>query len=270
MKLADIDFDTPEHLLSQRGAQLAFLREIKRSAPEVLDNLMEDTFRVYESIREEPIEYHRRLRGEKLSPQENERANAHFYVTSPIWEDIFEGQSAEFLPVRDSLWNWSYRWNLDADWCRAFAFFTVATWLMDPAKRSKRDWNYMGITWGIPVEVEDFKYKWAWHPLRTARADIERIMRVRFENEMKEYLDRVEQRLVTKTGAVRPRTKTQEAHFTWLVDYQIKGESQSSISKNVNASRQTVAEGIKLTARLCDLKLRERNDPGRPFKSKRA
>jgi hypothetical protein len=36
MKLAEIDFDTPEPLISQRGAQHEFLREIKRSAPRSL------------------------------------------------------------------------------------------------------------------------------------------------------------------------------------------------------------------------------------------
>lgn len=266
MKLADIDFDTPEHLISQRGAQHEFLREIKRSAPEVLDDLSEESFALYREIRGEPIEYQRRLRGEELTPQENEIANADFYVTSAIWRDITEGNPAEFAPVDESLRQWSRRWNLDADWCRAFAFFAMATWLMVPDKRTERDWNYIGINWGIPFEVEHFKFEWAWHPLRSQRTVIESVMRKMFEKEMKKYLDRIEQRLVEKTGAVRPRKKTQAAHFAWLVSYQIKGESQSAISKRVHASRQTVADGIKLTANLCDLKLRHPNPSGHPRK----
>jgi hypothetical protein len=175
-----------------------------------------------------------------------------------------DGKAADFEPVQDSLLAWSRRWNLDEDWCRAFAFFTLATWLMDPDKRNNRDWNYMGINWEIPVEVEDFKLEWAWHPLRTSRIEIERLMRSLFEKEMKKHLDKTEQRFVQNSGAVRPRMKTQLAHFEWLISYQIEGESQSAISKRVNATRQTVSDGIRLTATLCNLTLRRRNPSGHP------
>lgn len=269
MKLAAIDFDTPEHLISQRGAQHEFLREIKRRAPEVIDDLSGEAFGLYREIRGEPIEYQRRLRGEELTAQENEIANVHVYVTSVIWRDIAEGKPGEFAPLAESLRRWSRRWNLDADWCRAFAFFSLATWLMDLEKRGQRDWNYMGIDWSIPFEVEDFKFEWAWHPLRSHRAEIESVMREMFEKQLKEYLDRIEQRLVEQTGAVRSLKKTQPAHFAWLVSYQIKGESQLAISKRVHASRKTVADGIKLTAKLCDLKLRPPNPPGHPSKRRR-
>jgi hypothetical protein len=264
MKLAEIDFDTPEHLISQRGAQHEFLREIKRTAPEVLDDLSKGPFALYREIRGDPVEYHRRLRGEELTAKENERANAHPYITSAIWRDMAEGKADEFEPLVESLRCWSQRWNLDEDWCRAFAFFALANWLMVPEKRTKRDWNYMSIDWGIPFEVEVFKFEWAWHPLRNQRANIESVMRKMFEEQMKEYLDGIEKRLIDQSGAVRALTKTQSAHFAWLVSYQIKGESQLAISKRVHASRQTAADGIKLTANLCDLKLRRRNPPGRP------
>ena len=264
MQLTNIDFDTRDHLLSQRGAQLALLREIKNCAPEVLEDLARGPFHLYQSIREEPVEYHRRLRGEGLTAQEHHLANAHAYVTSAIWRDMNEGKAGDFLPLLKALGDWSQRWNLDADWCRALAFFTLATWLMDPIKGSERDWNYVGMDWSIPVDVEDFKFEWAWHPLRTPRSEIERVMRSRFETEMKEYLDKTEKQFVATTGAVRPLKKTQQGHFGWLVAYQIKGVSQSSISKRVNATRQTVADGIKFTAELCDLKLRPRNAAGRP------
>jgi hypothetical protein len=264
MKLAEIDFDTPEHLISQRGAQHELLREIKRTAPEVLDDLSREPFGLYREIRGEPAEYHSRLRGERLTAKENEVANAHPYITSAIWRDMAEGKADEFEPLVESLGCWSKRWNLDEDWCRAFAFFALATWLMVPEKRAKRDWNYMGINWGIQFEVEEFKFEWAWHPLRSHRAEIESVMREMFEKQMKEYLDRIDKRFVDQSGAVRALTKTQPAHFAWLVSYQIKGESQLAISKRVHASRQTVAEGIKLTANLCDLKLRPPNTAGRP------
>src|ERR1044072_891894 len=100
MKLAKIDFDTPEHLISQRGAQHEFLREIKRSAPEVLVDLSDKPFALYREIRGEPVEYHRLLRGEELTPEENKIANAHAYITSAIWRDMAEGKAGEFEPLQ--------------------------------------------------------------------------------------------------------------------------------------------------------------------------
>src|SRR5882757_7090161 len=99
MQLTETDFDTPDHLLSQRGAQLAFLRAIRKNAPEVLDDLAEGPFRVYCSIREEPIEYHRRLRGEQLTAEEHHQANTHVYVTSAIWRDMNDGKAPDFEPL---------------------------------------------------------------------------------------------------------------------------------------------------------------------------
>lgn len=266
MKLADIDFDTPEYHISQRHAQHEFLRVIKTNAPEVLNDLSAEPFRLYREIRGEPVEYQRRLQGETLTARENEIANAQSYITTAIWRDIADDNPAEFAPLVESLRRWAERWHLTDDWCREFAFFSLADWLMHPLNRQKRDWYYISIEWSIPFEIDEFKFEWAWHPLRSERASIESVMRQMFEEQMKEYLDHIEQRLLEATNAVRPRTKTQPAHFAWLVAYQIKGESHAAISKRVHASRQTVADGIKLTAALCDLTLRPPGRPGHPRK----
>ena len=144
MQLTETDFDTPDHLLSQRGGQLAFLRAIKKNAPEVLDDLADGPFLLYCSLREEPVQFHRRLRGEELSVEEHRQADAHVYITSAIWRDMNEGKAPDFDPLQHALKAWSKRWNLDEEWCHAFAFFTLATWLIDPEKRKEKDWNYMG------------------------------------------------------------------------------------------------------------------------------
>src|SRR5262245_64585395 len=118
MQLTETDFDTPDNLLSQRGAQLEFLQSIKETAPQVLNDLAEEPFRIYCSLREEPVHYQRRLRGEDLSAEEHRQADAHVYITSAIWRDMSSGKAPDFDSLQQSLHAWSKRWNLDHHWCR--------------------------------------------------------------------------------------------------------------------------------------------------------
>jgi hypothetical protein len=177
-------------------------------------------------------------------------------------------------PLVTSLWTWSKNSGLDADWCRARAFFTLARLSYSKAAgdASTIDWGYDHPEPGITFNCEDFSFSWAWHPARTSRSDITRIIRERFRRELKEYLDETEQRFKLKKRVTRKRDKT---HFLWLVLVQVKRISAREVIAQCfpermpnglleysSDSTKFVRKAISDLANFIDLPLRE--DAKRP------
>lgn len=270
MRLSQIDFDNEDYALSRIGAQQVFLRTVNEIVPEVLDDLNKESFDLFREAYRVPVEhYHMK----ELSDEGNELANALWYVIPVIREEIWSDDPKEFALFKKSLWNWSEKWNLNTDWCRIRAFYTIATWLLEPKKRSELDWYYDNPEWMTKCEIEDYEFKWAWHPGRTPRTVIERVMRNLFESRMKEYLDRVEERFFIENSARRALNKKQEEHFAWLVLFHVKNMAYKDIfnrykEKNNLGTDKAIRKAINETARLIDLPLQQNSrNPGRPRKT---
>jgi hypothetical protein len=227
------EFDTTDYALSRFGAQQLFLRTIKVLMPEVLDDLRNDCYQVY--LATKLPEYHWR-------------------VMPNVWVDIYNNQISDgeqfLLPLRESIWSWSKRWNLDTDWCRARIFFTLVTWATPRTAYTYskeegekiieitdkcEDWSYGEMYWGdANINIEEFIFKSIWNPLYMSRSGVDRTTRAYFEKEWTEYLDKIEERFYQKNDARRSLYSPKQEHFNWLVKYQIKCMSAELIFAEEN------------------------------------
>jgi hypothetical protein len=171
-----------------------------------------------------------------------------------VWVDIYNNkipnEESYLLPLRESIWAWSKRWNLDTDWCRARIFFTLVTWgtprtaytyskeegeKIIEIKDKCEDWSYGEIVWGdADINLEEFVFKSFWNPLYMSRSGADRTTRAYFEKEWTEYLDKIEERFYQKNDARPALYSPKQEHFNWLVKYQIKCMSAELIFAEEN------------------------------------
>ena len=254
------EFDDPDQSLSRTGARLYYLRAIKKVHPAVL-----------EALAGEPLE---RFRAAKLHEY-------HFRTLGSVWRDIEASEIPEsepmLVPLRESLWAWAERWNLNDDWFRARAFFTLADWCFKPETFAGLKWSYGILIWGHEFKVEPFKFKWAWNPLKESRFVAERVMRAAFDEMMRQYFDETEAR-ATSLGYKPTRRKIELKRFEWLLCFQIKGMTYAQICEQENPQlyadheargtlgdhTKRIKKAINDLAKLMFLPLdKERTTPGR-------
>lgn len=137
---------------------------------------------------------------------------------------------------------------------------TVEEWNARPHMRKRLEWRTPEPHFqaGWPYRVENPKNHLApvgAHPdVESEQAFIRRAQRhwdARYKS-------------LRRQGFSLPLSKTQDAHFEWLVRYQVLGESQSSIHRRDRRDLATVREGLSRTARLLRLRLRSSHRGGRP------
>lgn len=101
-----------------------------------------------------------------------------------------------------------------------------------------------------------------WNPFDETRERAEKRLLRDFKKKLTEYLDKTEQ-LAEEEGTAAPRKRDPEAHFEWLVRYQVHRWSYNEVAKHYNCDRTTASHGIQSTATLIDLSLVTKNR-GRP------
>lgn len=235
VRLFEGEFDTEDQLLSKIGAQTQFLKAVKKHAPEVIDSLRAGPFQCFRDA--ELHKDHWRTMGRywldlfalgngktlEDAIQENyDFLKSRRYPTS-LDEKTAQVLTARLTPLVASLWNWSKNSGLDSDWCRARAFFTLVAWAENSKTELMADWSYGRAELELPdFQCEDFNFAWAWHPAYTSRSKIDRIVRQRFDNEWRAYLDDTARNFKGEHLTGRVKTKREPEHFTWLVWYQVR------------------------------------------------
>lgn len=282
----DGEFDFDDQILSRINAQMQFLRAVHDHAHEVLVNLHNGPLECFRSAKLDetkpqlmPLYWFEVLSlGRNQSLMEAYEEHREFLKSKGYQINLdtegFRLLAKRLQPLVTSLWKWSKDSGLDADWCRARAFFTLAHLSYSKAVGdvSKLDWSYDHPEPAIAFACEDFSFSWAWHPARTSRSEITRIIRERFSSELKEYLDETEQRFKLKKRLTKKRDET---HFFWLVLVQIKRMSAREVVDQCFPERKphgpleyssdttkSVRKAINDLANFIDLPLRE--DAKRP------
>ncbi len=217
--------------------------------PEVLESLREDCFPQFRTVY-------------PIAPWEIESVR--------IWE-ILHGHHLRFpqyVPLRESLENWSARWSLTDLWCMETAILTMDQWGRIPPEETRRlDWTVPG--WGgiLPLSDEEQEFSFyhpGWDPIGTSWQAFERDLDQAYAAAKAAYRTRVTKISVDR-GYVRVRDHRQPLdHLDWLVKYQILGKSYTQISVEAFKERQTIRDGVRRMAALIDLQLRPDNPPGRP------
>ena len=102
----------------------------------------------------------------------------------------------------------------------------------------------------------------AWEPSISTRAEAKRRLNAAYKEAREEFFASRE-RLARSRGFDKPsRSRAEDRHLRWLVRYQVSGESFTDIARDLTpedpeASRKTVASGVKQGSKLIGLRLRE-------------
>src|SRR5438067_1944718 len=246
-------FDLEDHTLSRINAQMQFLKAVRDYAPDVLKALRCGPAKAF--YRAKLHESHWRIMGrywmdihslgngrtlEDARLENYEFLKSRGQPTDPLDPTKAKLLTRRLQPFAQSIWRWSKKSGLDSDWCRARAFFTIVQWVYAENKsyfsdnteitQPKMDWSYDHPEVGIPFQFDDFKFEWAWHPGRTSRPVITRVIRSMFEKELREYLDKTEVSYKQQTGVkTRFKEKRGTKHFHWLVLFQVNRLSYQEI-----------------------------------------
>jgi len=191
--------------------------------------------------------------------------------------------------VRESLWKWSMKWHLDADWVRDTALRTLYhRW---SGAQPRREWVFLSYNGEEPVpEIEralrfdDF----GWEMTRYTKRTAEKKIRAKFDNFLKGYFGRLEERAEARgyqrTPELRPSKENQNPlrHIEWFFRWQIQGWSYRQIAekyrigKSVRTQRQgrlrnehtgntAIRDALKKAAEQLGVRLRKGRS-GRPPK----
>lgn len=171
------------------------------------------------------------------------------------------------------LQHWTTFFNLNTPWMFMVGGFTILEAVNTPSHHPPgyvtpgRDWSawyqdlretFLDDT-ALAIDIHD-----RWNPRKESRSSARKRIAVRVEAELEKIEARVQ-------AVSQKRTqKTQTDHFNWLVQYQVLGRSHSAIAREVHHDRVSVSNGVKLTAGLLELPLREQNRGGRPSRSKQS
>jgi|GEM_PF-4917498 len=85
----------------------------------------------------------------------------------------------------------------------------------------------------------------------------------RFQNELQQYASKAKQVLKNKSRPVLEKTSG-DAHFRWLVEFQLLGRSYQQIANDHGVTRISVMQAVKGLALFIGLTLRPSKRPGRP------
>jgi hypothetical protein len=246
-------YESADRPISTWQARIFLLDIIAEQAPEVLNDLKKAPLVAYKIV---------------------QQTNSLGFAARPDLRDwaILESRRDHCSPpvfaLRVSLLEWGKRYNLNDHWCLKVAVDTVDCWLQMPRSMERSEWAYPPASLISPISGEEgrFAFEFAvWDPTRWSRAQYQAEANRAFKGYLKDYCDGIEA-LASERGFVERDHKREAAHFLWLVWYQVQNRSQTWISRRANASRQTVADGIKSAAALSGLSLRSPNPPGRPKK----
>src|SRR5262249_427522 len=129
---------------------------------------------------------------------------------------------------------------------------TLHYWHHHPARKRKREWVIDGREAPCPFpHVVDVTFiAKGWHPQTEPRHQAERRILVELQEQIRDYLARVEAAAKAQYRLVKSPIKTQAEHFDWFVRYQMLGESLADIAATVPTAPPTVQRAINSIGRL--------------------
>ncbi len=161
---------------------------------------------------------------------------------------------------RRALLPWAKRWHLTDGWCVLLARDTLRWWTNNPGAKGW-EFEHHGIFAGFfPFKIEPLRVQLFYHnPTWRRRRDFEKYVLEQVRQALNDYCDRIESSAVAAGLKRAPRRRELE-HFDWIVRYQIKSESFTSIAQNASykfkGGRQTVRKAVVELAKYLELTLR--------------
>src|SRR5690606_15078558 len=107
-----------------------------------------------------------------------------------------------------------------------------------------------------------------WYVQKQTRGAVSAEIREAFEARLKSYLDHVAEQARAR-GWDRTPEKRGESHFAWVVRYQVHFWEPERIHEEYHTQPGSVKQGIRKTAHLLRLTLREASSGGRPKGSRK-
>lgn len=235
--------------------RLIFFSELDRACPEVLRDLKNYVFPLYQDLK-------------IYKPQS--------------WNDAesIHGGPDEIDNLKVALLAWADHYRVNESWVLESAFDNLINWMAFPGFNK----------WHMPVficdGIESRKFRFdfpGWDPTGEQRDDYFNRIEEAFKTSVDQYLLGVitaaRQQGLNNT-VVKQDYKHLRRKFKWLVLYQVRGLSHRKIAEKYGVNvrsrkvaraysvlenrRKTVGDGIKESALLCGLTLRARGSPGRP------
>lgn len=167
----------------------------------------------------------------------------------------------EIALFKESLFEWSRRYNLDELWCRQRAYDTLEEWNTKPEWHDQRYWTFQAnyphpfIAGGEPRFV--FERRTQYPLLHLRRGDFELAVE-EFKRQYTEFQDELESRF--KAGGYTPApTKPLEHHFDWLVRYHVQEWDYPNIASSYQIQDDShLRHKVPKVARLIGLRLKNR------------
>jgi hypothetical protein len=180
--------------------------------------------------------------------------------------------AGELDPIRrsvaEALDTWAASYHLDADWIRAEAIETLATWARDPAAPANPAWTFRPLDdWGgVPVAVEfDDRVDVAEEGAVLSPAALRARVRAEIEEQLEPQLDHYAELRREAAGPSVPRGDvTAPETFEGLARRQVLDVPWNRIADDASEDRRRVVERVRGLARYLGLALRPSRPAGRP------
>jgi hypothetical protein len=257
--------------LSMQDARDYFLFAVKKVAPDVLDDLAGEPFTLYKAA---GLAFDRESFQQDIAHlepfdqiRESTRRDQNHVWDHPDWygfEDHEIDYDSNLAALQKSIFDWSERHNLDANWCRERAFETLDSWYQSSGSRENRTWRTYNSMQTIVPDRNGLHFQFSIksvYPASSFRKQEKERITEHFERELKAFLDGRERRAI-ENGMKRPKQKHDGSHFEWFAFYQVKLWTGIKIQKHFNKEKATVDEAIKSVRNL----LTAPNDPGSELK----
>jgi DNA-directed RNA polymerase specialized sigma24 family protein len=215
--------------------RIEFLKAIEKYASEVLWSLTEDVLPYYQS---------------GLIGIQGESSIAD-YLTDVIKSEHL----SDTHPFTKAICIWARKWNLTDSWLFYVALRTLYQW--SRSNKNNIKWAYelptdmVEVVPGRKNSMFNFNF-----PLFDARvdswSDYEQRIKESFSDKLQTYRSRIKSQEVENKAS----RKYAESHYEWLIQFQIKGRSYSSIAECSRVDESTVHKPIKQLATLISLTLR--------------
>ncbi len=242
--------------LSIKDARDYFLDAVREVAPEVLEDLANEPFKLYKAAglafkheryekETENLEFYDKIRAQA-------RAEHLHRWNHPEWLEHFEDKEIDYddniLAMQKSIFDWSKKYNLNAAWCRARAYETLDNWHRFSSMSEIRMWNYdMSLEPMIAHRKGELDFVFrirSAYPTFGFRAEEKEKITKAFEKELNEFLD-ARERIAKENGMTTPKQKREYLHFVWFAYWLVKEWTHSDIYKEFNVSRETVKTALE-------------------------
>jgi hypothetical protein len=237
---------------SKEDLRNRFFAAISKHAKHVLNDLYDEPFKLYlqAGLGFNVDAYKEGV--EVLNPDERAKKLARAWTkhrwNHPVWQHHFESRPITYdkrkEKFRQSLNEWSRRYNLDAAWCREYAYETLDHWSHYRPNRKNLSFQLHVVSRSVfsrKHDTEWFVFKRRvphpqFVPIEIAKVEL----RETFERQLKEFFSRLEaaakemQDYMPTKEAYETRKSTLNERLCWLVEHIVYGKSYQTIINDLS------------------------------------